>query len=127
MREIKFRAWDKRNKKMILTGFHILGETTCCGLIEQCLLENMKEGESLLNRHNDIVFMQYTGQKDETGKEIYEGDVIKFWDIEMQRVRFEEVRFDDGCFCAYGLGDNVFFENTIKVGNKYENPELLKE
>ena len=27
-RELKFRAWDKKLKQYIVTGFYILGETT---------------------------------------------------------------------------------------------------
>jgi uncharacterized phage protein (TIGR01671 family) len=57
MREIKFRAWDRKDKLWV-AGFSI--------------------GQSgTLSELGDKVFMQYTGLKDKTGKEIYEGDVVR--------------------------------------------------
>ena len=61
MREIKFRAWDKKRKMM----FHF-------ELFEQPPTEL---GQPLYL--DDLVLMQYTGLKNKKGKEIYEGDVVK--------------------------------------------------
>ncbi len=51
MREIKFRAWDKRAKKMTGDVFF------------------KPESE-------DVILMQCTEIKDRNGKEIYEGDIV---------------------------------------------------
>ena len=80
--------------------------------------------------------MQYTGLKDKNdkGKEIYEGDIVKclFYNnlnILIEKVLF--VVFKNGSFgVSDGKGFKVFESDTTKsveiIGNIYENPELLK-
>ena len=59
MREIKFRAWDKK-RRFMLTIF----DNTAT---DEWFLPNMKE---------DYEVMQYTGIHDIYGNEIYEGDIV---------------------------------------------------
>ena len=60
MREIKFRAWDKVNNKMY-DWKYLFSFKSVCGLFDNSNLE----------------LMQFTGLLDSSGKEIYEGDIVK--------------------------------------------------
>ena len=127
-REIKFRAWDKRTRKMIATGFYVLGETTCFDLIyDYCMKHGLRKGEVGLLRINSVVIMQYTGLKDKNGKEIYESDILKhdLWGIDI-------VIWDNEGSCFRGKSDerdmtlsSHQLNRTRVIGNKYENPELV--
>lgn len=63
-REIKFRAWHPLNKEMV---YPINGQNFGYGGYTR---------SDILRDFEDENIMQYTGLKDKTGKEIYEGDVV---------------------------------------------------
>ncbi len=133
MREIKFKAWNKKTKKMI--DLHTM---TPLALHPDCL--EMKG--VFLPFHEDLELMQFTGLLDRNGKEIWEGYILReipeLSEEEYQK-RIGQVVYEpritsfmvltDGGYCHlntgdWGRGDRLKF--TEVVGNIYENPELLK-
>lgn len=126
MREIKFRQWVKRRDG---TGyFHYWGH------VEKGVF-NSPIGEVEWDERKSE---QYTGLKDRDGKEIYEGDVVR-WHLDdidkyaviegipggfmVQGVRniprfctdiLHFIPTDDAKYCKYEV-----------IGNIHENPELL--
>jgi uncharacterized phage protein (TIGR01671 family) len=121
-REIKFRAWDIRFKKMVATGFHVIGEVTMFNMIEGYCYETLNEGESVLTRLNDIEVTECVGIKDRDEKDIYEGDFVecnRYEHGDNFLVQVKDIRH----LPSEMFGSNLNFR--LVVGNIYENPELL--
>ena len=110
MREIKFRAWDKREKKMLSW--------------EEIRLEN---AGILLATSENLIPLQFTGLKDKNGKEIFKGDIIliKTGALTFKKETKCEVEFYRGSFIAKGEPLSNWIDVEI-IGNKFENPKLLK-
>ena len=149
MREIKFRAWDEKNKKMWLE--------------EDIIADNVNEYFMTLNgllvikepnlppKDSGYILLQYTSLKDKNGKEIYEGDILQksfgYFDVKFNFIvtfgNYSYHDHDDGHDYGYGwyLQQNgedyqhglyvVIINNKTwnleyeVVGNIFENKELL--
>ena len=115
MRTIKFRVWDKKDKKWLEYGF--------LGFDGELLMDNVGGGLETHEKIKDCVIQSFIGLKDKNGKEIYEGDIVQ-----TQGVDNWEVIFRKGCFC-YKTGErqyHIFNEKEVEIiGNIYENKDLL--
>lgn len=115
MREIKFRAWDSIENKMWTP---IVG---LCGLL---MVSNQIGGYVTYDDPQDPL-MQYTGLKDKSGVDIYEGDIVS---IPIDGEFFNaEISFTiDRDFNGWEITPQDIENGAVIVGNIHENPDLLK-
>lgn len=134
MREIKFRAWQREededysrmisSEQSVLTAIrHVYGGTgiaTGSGFSD---INNQPEP-----RRYEL--MQFTGERDKNGTEIYEGDIVSYEGVNYTIV-FEAAGFTaDGFYDAsqdvpWGYFSEGANERSEVIGNIYENSELI--
>src|ERR1044071_4370371 len=107
MREMKFRAWDSKQNKMINIDSRITALAA-------------------LNQQEDWYPMQFTGVKDKNGVEIFEGDVlrcVKVYRGKINGCKYKTVKWVHTTVTnGWNICSNTKFE---VIGNIYENPKLL--
>ncbi|AQL54534.1 TPA: hypothetical protein KG967_002868 [Enterococcus faecalis] len=129
----KFRAWDKKYKKMMKVNQIDFEKKTVWLEADNGDHENR---HTLTREFKDVILMQSTGLKDKNGVEIFEGDIVQYRDGEYSYLGI--VKRDCYQFFIDGIepDDNYDFidvSNTFDgtssleiLGNIHENPELLE-
>jgi len=127
MREIKFKAYDKIIHKQVTEPM--------------CYYMSIDDNGTLNIMHN-IAARQLIGLKDKNNKNIYgDCDIFKFKYMEQlhkpveligimiwndSELRYEIEVFNNDYYCVLSYLDNGTFYDFEIIGNKFENPELLK-
>lgn len=125
MRELKFRLWDDNTKRWVSRGESV----------EIAFSQSFPES---IKAEANFYLEQYTGLTDKNGKEIYEGDIVKF-DCGDQTPA--EVVYQAGSYFLRATDDGSLFYDPEAgkpcplgwfetwglevIGNIHENPELM--
>lgn len=128
MREIKFKIWDKKNKKWHIQ-YPSIGS----------FFNIYKDGTLSRNSEDDdYILVEYTGLKDKNGNEIYEGDIVRMrgliaghFEPMVGYVYYESPSFVVIATEPRGVRGKgrILSEGNLNeiIGNIYEDPELLEK
>ena len=122
MQKIKFRAWHRKK-----------GMLRCFSLHSSGMIAYVSD--NWLGEKESPILMQFTGVKDDLGKEIYVADVVEIDHLFLATENCV-AKFEGGIFYLESevASNNMIFIHQLRankdfkmkvIGNIYENPELL--
>jgi len=131
MREIKFRAWNKKEKFM--------GEPFRITELKDLFSQYTSQKEYFVPEvldFDDCILMQFIGLKDKNGKEIYNDFIVKYKDEHGEEQIGVVIDLGYKIYIEAVLGDEEgnqdlelhpdYCKEIEVIGNIYENPELLR-
>ena len=129
MREIKFRAWifdgfDEGTKPFMAEREGIRYDPY---ILNQAPIVIAEDGnEWLLGK--ECYLLQYTGLKDRSNREIYEGDILEFeYNKDTKTTSKYREAVEWSVMKNWSGYDFCVEVNREIIGNIYENPELLED
>lgn len=134
MRQIKYRVWLPWLKRMaVVSNLEMSWQSGEISNICYILPEHDVEYEVL---PENVELMQYVGEDDQEGNEVYEGDIlesggcrgiVEFIEgtFELER-REDRVPYNEDVYVPYIDWPAEFFYNCKVIGNIYENKNLLE-
>lgn len=126
MREIKFRAWNKKTNEynyfVELTSFIDGSLSVSAG----------KNNNNPVGNSEDFILEQYTGLKDREGVEIFEGDIVTYFNTYSKKHYKQIVKWCEmqSCFALFEEQKDVWqkesdwlkiIETVEVIGNIHEN------
>lgn len=125
--QIKYRAWDKVNRTMIIPGpvtpFWVDGYD---GYAFYLCKSGYTPGGMYAEQRNGLILLKYTTRNDVHGEQIFQGDLLVDTTESGYSRRVQEVKWcDDALTWKVGGRYLADLKDCLeKVGNIYENPEL---
>lgn len=121
----RVRAWDKKTQTMLDVSLIDFKKSVLIG-------EHWEFGETNFINFDEIELMKSTGLKDLKGVEIFEGDIVRFFDslytvfYDIKEGSYRLKPHDDRWVVDYmcNFSSEEIFE---VVGNIYENKDILKD
>lgn len=113
-RAIKFRAWDESQKYMAYQG-----------------TPDLESLQSFIYHFGNKLLMQFTGLHDISGKEIYEGDIVKTNTVKAMVIGWSDRHASftierEGWAFRHYFGEAMEANECEIVGNVYENGDVLQ-
>lgn len=123
MREIKFRAWDKKRNRWVYVYLRPHGKIY---LPNAYTTISFPSYDGIVQLVDCEEWYQFTGLKDKNGVDVYEGDIVKWNDGDISLITF-----DHGAFCFKDRWESNWtiggwWRKFEVIGNVWENSELLE-
>ena len=123
MRDIKFRAWNKKEKWMD-DEFFIKSN----GVTHDAARRAYDTPNIEIEEVKNLVIMQFTGLKDKNGVEIYESDILLIEGKYVQYVDWNENLASWGSRITKSSATlTINVSQVVVIGNVHENPLLVEQ